>query len=107
MIVYKCSTCGAKLEADDNQAGREVKCPDCNNLTEVPIPDYFACPSCGKDIEVRSMIPGQMVRCPHCGGTMVVPGPEGSGTGGCLGLFSSLVALLVASLASLVLALVG
>lgn len=37
-IEFKCSGCGNALRVQDEQAGRQAKCPVCDQLTTVPLP---------------------------------------------------------------------
>jgi len=35
-MQFRCTTCGRKLTADDVQAGREARCPQCKNVLTIP-----------------------------------------------------------------------
>lgn len=38
----KCRNCGKQLKAKDEAAGKRTKCPDCENIIEIPQPVYDA-----------------------------------------------------------------
>ncbi len=37
MIVYKCYSCGTKLETDDSLSGKQEVCPSCQKVNRVPL----------------------------------------------------------------------
>jgi hypothetical protein len=62
--------CGKRLQADDEQAGRKVRCPACNTVVDVPAPAEPAgyavervrkCPGCKREW------PTDTVVCVECG----------------------------------------
>lgn len=44
-IEFKCSGCGNSLRVQDEQAGRQAKCPVCNQLTTIPFASEAAADS--------------------------------------------------------------
>lgn len=73
-ITVSCS-CGKRLKAPDNLAGKRVKCPACGTLVDIPkVPESTSgetyalapeedrdCPECGQRMKAEAR------RCKHCG----------------------------------------
>ena len=38
MIDFPCSTCGRAFSVSDDEAGRDIQCPDCGILLAIPLP---------------------------------------------------------------------
>lgn len=107
MIEFHCSKCNAALQADDSQAARKLKCPDCGTDNEVPVPDYYQCPNCGKEVELKASSESRMERCPHCGNTFFIQAKEGApAASGCAFLTSMIAFVLVSGFMGLVVMLV-
>jgi hypothetical protein len=99
-IDFQCA-CGQPLQIGEEFAGRQVRCPACNNVATVPAAGgqgeaitaappprpaeqppagmvQFNC-SCGKPMQARSQFAGERVRCPDCGAVVIVPGDRAGG----------------------------
>lgn len=99
MIVISC-VCGKSFQTDDKNAGKKVRCPQCQALLRVPVssqnlpdsakpqPGYaqletdsdigqvikFSC-DCGADLKEPIQHAGRRIRCQHCGKTLTIPKP--------------------------------
>jgi DNA-directed RNA polymerase subunit RPC12/RpoP len=98
MIVFPCSTCGAKLSADEYQTGILVRCPGCQGTMRVPSSrddgverqtarsqistglsqgtgrKYgFNCVFCSSKLEATESMAAQEGQCPTCGNTITIP----------------------------------
>jgi DNA-directed RNA polymerase subunit RPC12/RpoP len=107
MIEFKCTGCDAKLEVHDTQAGHKIVCPQCKSVLDVPGSDIphmgVLCNNCGNETSFDISLGGTMQRCPHCGSMVVVPKWGGEGeTGGCLGLFGTILIIAMTGLAGAV-----
>jgi hypothetical protein len=88
-IQFRCR-CGRQLRAADGSAGRQVRCPGCQEIQvvpeaaavqEAPVPEpaapaprmvRFDC-DCGKRMQARAEFAGQPTRCPACGEVVTIP----------------------------------
>ena len=90
MIDFKCTNCGADLEADVNAGGRKAKCYKCETEVIVPLPDFLprvACSNCEHELNLTADQAGLIVKCPKCGTAVRAPDAEGKSSGcGPLGL---------------------
>jgi predicted Zn finger-like uncharacterized protein len=90
VVEFKCTNCGAELEADSTAVGRKATCYKCQTEMVVPMPDYLprtACPNCETEIDLTADQAGMIIKCPKCGTAVQAPSASGAGAGcGPLGL---------------------
>ena len=80
VIAFTCS-CGKRLQAKPELAGKKVKCPGCQALVAIPAakPTPSAAVTsltckCGRKLQVKGAAPGKRVKCPGCQGIVQIPG---------------------------------
>ncbi len=102
-IAIVCPSCGSKIKAPDNAAGRRAKCPKCASPVDVPaqpplwkepalplsspaaqidveplpparLPAQLLCGHCDGAIGIDQRFAGQVVLCPHCHNQVHMPG---------------------------------
>ena len=76
MIKFACILCGEKIIAQEQLAGKRVKCPKCSNTSIVPAESpriKFTCKNCGQGIRVLQVHAGKEGKCPKCHEPIVVP----------------------------------
>ena len=90
VIDFKCTNCGADLEAEVTAGGRKAKCYKCETEVIVPLPDFLprtACPNCEYELNLTVDQSGMIVKGPKCGTAVRAPNAEGQSSGcGPLGL---------------------
>jgi DNA-directed RNA polymerase subunit RPC12/RpoP/TM2 domain-containing membrane protein YozV len=98
-IQFPCQLCNRLLEADENQTGTLVRCPQCMGTSRVPAPGNttaapsperissstqwlitrpgrkygFPCPYCSSPLEATESIAAQEGTCPTCGSNITIP----------------------------------
>src|SRR5262245_23929542 len=79
-IRFYCD-CGQGLSAQDEHAGRQVRCGSCGAMQTVPEPGgsvlvggmlRFAC-SCGQTCQAHPEHAGRKTRCPRCEAILAIP----------------------------------
>jgi DNA-directed RNA polymerase subunit RPC12/RpoP len=82
MIRFVCTLCGEEIDVRDELAGRQIKCPKCNNICLVPDKSpkmKFHCHSCGQSVRVAQIYAGKKGICPKCKKLIdIPPHPEGT-----------------------------
>ena len=89
-IQFPCGGCGSNLTISQEHAGKKVKCPTCQRVSQVPAnPSRPAsdqpsknnasllklkCGGCGKIVKAPRSMAGKKVKCPGCQSPFVVPG---------------------------------
>lgn len=87
MIKFHCPSCGNKLGAPDDYAGKQVRCAKCRQPIRVPVQDEkplgdkrdlikYRCPNCNQRLGVPLKYAGKRVRCTKCQEATVVPQPQ-------------------------------
>ena len=82
-VHFKCSACGKHIEIDQKGAGKQVHCPDCSALNEVPYArEQKTCPHCRYSVLVSYTLNGTEIVCSNCdkpyliqGSSMASPSP--------------------------------
>lgn len=72
-ILYCCPKCGQILCYPQPLAGKDQRCPRCEDLFKVPF--ELPCPQCGSHLLMAPSKCGHRVKCPKCGRSARVPGP--------------------------------
>jgi DNA-directed RNA polymerase subunit RPC12/RpoP len=72
--------CGAILNAKEELAGKQAKCPKCGETILIPKPSSMrlTC-SCGQVVQAKASLAGKRVKCPTCSQPIDVPSALGSG----------------------------
>ena len=75
--------CGAILNAKEELAGKQAKCPKCGDTILIPKPSSMrlTC-SCGQVVQAKASLAGKRVKCPTCNQPIDIPnvnGARGSG----------------------------
>jgi DNA-directed RNA polymerase subunit RPC12/RpoP/uncharacterized membrane protein len=72
--------CGAILNAKEELAGKQAKCPKCGDTILIPKPSSMrlTC-SCGQVVQAKASLAGKRVKCPNCSQPIDVPSALGSG----------------------------
>lgn len=78
-ISATCS-CGQRLVAKKEMAGKTVRCPRCSNPLTLPGPVKIeaSCQHCGQQFMANEDLAGKVVKCPMCTRPLTVPVPGGS-----------------------------
>ncbi len=73
-------TCGQRLVAKREMAGKTVRCPSCSNPLSLPGPVKIdtGCNGCGQQFMADEDLAGKVVKCPMCTRPITVPMPGGS-----------------------------
>ena len=71
--------CGATFAANAQMAGKQVNCPTCGQLADVPPQSVPVICPCGNHFHANSVTVGQHVNCPNCGQSVRVAQPQGPG----------------------------
>lgn len=89
-VDFYCLHCKQALSADEQTAGKQVKCPSCGVPLLVPKKTAkpknlsaedtqgvrrFNCPSCKQTLKAPAEMVGQLMDCPSCKNTIEVPYP--------------------------------
>lgn len=89
-IKFPCGSCGSQLAISPEHAGKKVKCPTCQSISQAPAnpagtstpkakqpdasPLKLKCGGCGKIVKAPPSMAGKKVKCPGCASVFVVPG---------------------------------
>lgn len=78
MTINQTCVCGVKLQAKDELAGKQVKCPKCGDTLwlpskEVAPPHIRVNCSCGKAFQVKASSAGRAFQCSGCNRSLTVP----------------------------------
>jgi DNA-directed RNA polymerase subunit RPC12/RpoP len=71
--------CGAILNAKEELAGKQAKCPKCGDTILIPKPSSMrlTC-SCGQVVQAKASLAGKRVKCPTCSQPIDVPSANGA-----------------------------
>jgi DNA-directed RNA polymerase subunit RPC12/RpoP len=71
--------CGAILNAKEELAGKQAKCPKCGDTILIPKPSSMrlTC-SCGQVVQAKASLAGKRVQCPTCNQPIDIPNVNGS-----------------------------
>ncbi len=80
MNISATCTCGQRLVAKKEMAGKTVRCPRCSNPLVLPGPVKIdtSCQHCGQRFMADEDLAGKVVKCPMCTRPITVPVPGGS-----------------------------
>ena len=85
-LTVTCS-CGQRLVAKRDLAGKKVKCPRCGELNTMPKGEAapatqsdVSCEACGQKFKASRALAGKIVKCTTCGQPLAVPKPGASAT---------------------------
>lgn len=78
-VSATCS-CGQRLSAKKEMAGKMVRCPRCSNIVALPGPKQIdvSCRHCGQQFKALEELAGRAVKCPVCTKPITVPASDGS-----------------------------
>jgi serine/threonine protein kinase len=71
--------CGQKLSVKKDLAGKKIRCPKCQRLLAIPVPERVASKplkvtcQCGQQYHARADLAGKTVKCMRCGAPLAVP----------------------------------
>lgn len=71
--------CGAILNAKEELAGKQAKCPKCGDTILIPKPSSMrlTC-SCGQVVQAKASLAGKRVKCPTCNQPIDIPNVNGA-----------------------------
>ena len=73
-ILFICKHCGTHLNADENDVGVTLPCPECAQDITIPVGDIlFECARCGKSLLAGRTAARQNFHCPSCGRVITIP----------------------------------
>lgn len=82
---FACPHCNQHIEAEDNWAGQQETCPNCQQTFKVPLAStlppkaeesqgiVFNCARCSQRLEIDAAGAGLTISCPKCGQNLIVP----------------------------------
>ena len=83
MIRFCCEHCAYKISVQDNDVGKQGKCPKCGGVIVVPAESTvidFHCENCGRGISVPKIDAGKKAICPQCSNTFIIPAIQSPGS---------------------------
>jgi DNA-directed RNA polymerase subunit RPC12/RpoP len=73
-IVFICASCTKRLAIDPKAVGRDIRCPDCDEIVHISRPSlFFQCDSCKAGLYAAAELAGEAVDCPTCLQPMSIP----------------------------------